>query len=65
MKLCKTIIDYEHDDYCEKYTDNGEYCSNCAERAYDNYLDHYYGNNNPVTLDEKHRKAWEGKRKLK
>lgn len=32
------------------------------EAAYEEFLERYYGDSKPVTLDEQHRAAWELKR---
>lgn len=56
---------------CEtRYAVEGEvWCPDCrdnrAERAYESFMERYYGGGEPITMDEIHAAAWKQKQELK
>ena len=49
--LCQNGVDY---DECEEIVEvKNSICNFRAEKAYDLYLEDFYGGSSPVTLDEK------------
>jgi len=48
--LCQNGEDY---DECKETVEiKGSVCNYCAEKAYDLYLEDFYGGSSPITLDE-------------
>ena len=45
-------INHEFDECWESVKSKDDMCSDCAEKAYDNYLESYYGGSSPITLKE-------------
>jgi len=57
--LCQNGEDY---DECDEIVEvKNSVCNSCAEKAYDLYLEDFYGGSSPITLDEQMEEA----RKLK
>lgn len=57
--LCQNGEDY---DECDEIVEvKNSVCNSCVEKAYDLYLEDFYGGSSPITLDEQMKEA----RKLK